>query len=327
MGGFLWAVGVIGAPNGAGRPSVQELWYLSQHITRSGQGGYAGGALTLLVTLFVVFLIVVVPLRVTNTYVIPPSDDRVFTVAGWNVQQGFDMSGQPNINCVADALRSAGVDLAGLSEANTPHPVTTNNNVLLAYASLLNMYSFQAAPSSLPSVDEGILSRLPFAESSVRTLGPLFECERCPTQAHVWARSVVTWRGTKIDFHAVHVEWLAEAAEQQVRYLTEQLQQHYASGPLILVGVFNMPHNKTTRPHDTSLRELTKKTGLREALGYMEPNSKLPLPPTEHLSGLHLDYIFYRGLEVTSSKILDHVQCSDHMPVVASFRLPGTDDA
>merc|ERR1712039_158391 len=197
-----------------------------------------------------------------------------------------------------------------------------NNNVLLAYANLLKMYSFHALPSSLPSVDEGMLSRLPMTQTSARPLDDaLSKCERCPAQTHAWARSVISWRGLKVHFHSVHVDWSAGVGETQVNYIAQQLQLHFASGPMILVGNFNMPHNATMRPHDTVLRRFAT-LGLREALATLEPTVKLPLPETSSLSGLHVDYIFYRGFEVAHAKVLADVKCSDHFPVVAALRLP-----
>merc|ERR1712046_232220 len=95
----------------------------------------------------------------------------------------------------------------------------------------------------------------------------------------------------------VHVANTTDPAPQ-IKYIAETIRAQYRKGPLILVGTFNAPQQATTRPSDTALAELLVDTGLKDAFGVLSPEAPLPLQPTHLLSGLHVDYIFYRGLDL-----------------------------
>uniref|UniRef100_A0A7S2B3Z5 Endonuclease/exonuclease/phosphatase domain-containing protein n=1 Tax=Alexandrium andersonii TaxID=327968 RepID=A0A7S2B3Z5_9DINO len=172
----------------------------------------------------------------------------------------------------------------------------------------------------MASVDGAVLSRLPFDDTSSRALKVLKGCDHCPTQTHLWTRARVIWQQVPVEFHSVHTEWFADSTDQ-LEDIAEQLRLHYSKGPLILVGTFNLPQRDDTLPLRTALGRLVQGTGLQEAFGSLAANASLPLRPTEFVSGLHLDYIFYRGLELVGASIHSDVECSDHMPLVASFRL------
>jgi len=246
---------------------------------------------------------------------------ELLTVVQYNVQQGFNMHGVFNTRCVSDALAAVGADLVGLAEASAPRLATSNRDMMQAYAGGLEVDYFPGAPGALSSVDGGFLSRLPFTNASARTLGVPQGCDHCPTQMHLWTRATVTWGKVLIHFHSVHLEWFSDNGPQ-VAEIAHEIREHYAHGPLILLGTFNMPNTDQKRPSETTLRQFLEGTGLREALGAMDPDAELPLPATERVRGLHVDYIFYRGLELRNASVLRDVKCSDHLPLVASFKLP-----
>jgi len=246
---------------------------------------------------------------------------ELLTVVQYNVQQGFNMHGVFNTRCVSDALAAVGADLVGLAEASAPRLATSNRDMTQAYAGRLQLGYFPGAPGALSSVDGGFLSRLPFTNASARTLRVPQGCDHCPTQMHLWTRATVTWGKVLIHFHSVHLEWFSDNGPQ-VAEIAHEIREHYAHGPLILLGTFNMPNTDQKRPSETTLRQFLEGTGLREALGAMDPDAELPLPATELVRGLHVDYIFYRGLELRNASVLGDVKCSNHLPIVASFKLP-----
>jgi len=317
--GLAWSFGVVSAPNGAGRPSVHELWYMSQHSAPK-RGLYSAGAVLLLCCFVAAFLGGAVPLRAFTAGLQKPGHSPTLVAAQYNVQQGFDIHGWPNAACATDFLRRVGADLVGLPEASAPRLATGNVAVGAAFGKRLGMNAYLGAPGALASIDGAVLSRLPFANVSSRALQVLMDCAHCPTQTHLWTRSRVTWNNVPIEFHSVHTEWFADATPQ-LEEIAAQIRTHYAKGPLIVVGTFNLPQRDDALPLHSALARLLRGTGLREAFGALAANASLPLAPTEFVSGLHLDYILYRDLELVGATIHSDVKCSDHMPLVASFRL------
>eukprot|EP00931_Biecheleriopsis_adriatica_P011346 TRINITY_DN112430_c0_g1_i1.p1 TRINITY_DN112430_c0_g1~~TRINITY_DN112430_c0_g1_i1.p1 ORF type:complete len:208 (+),score=36.32 TRINITY_DN112430_c0_g1_i1:1-624(+) len=187
------------------------------------------------------------------------------------------------------------------------------------------MNYWKGAPDALPSVDIAMVSSMTFKDAWTSSLEVLEGCSACPTQTHLWSGAKVNWQGVDIEIQVVHTEWFSDPSKQ-IKYMAEQIRAKYMDGPLILVGDFNMPQDKMTRPSSTALLELVTGTGLKATCEHkgkncLDPDVEMPLPPTEWISDLHLDWIFYRGLEFEKQTI-DEVTCSDHMPVAATFRLP-----
>mmetsp|Transcript_57572 Transcript_57572/g.115267 ORF Transcript_57572/g.115267 Transcript_57572/m.115267 type:complete len:710 (-) Transcript_57572:75-2204(-) len=317
MLGFLWCAGVACMQESSLVPSPYYSIAEQQHSHRA-----PNVSLLLLAAVSVVFFAVAVPIKTAFKPTAPELGyERSLVVVAYNIQQGFTLEGWPNVDCVTEVLRGVGADWVGLSESNAAHSITANNDVSLAIAAKLGMGYFPGPPGAVPSVDEGIISRLPFQHLSSGSLEVLQGCDACPTQTHIWARSVVLWRGVEVQLHSVHTEWFSDPSVQ-IEYIAEQIRKRFRRGPLILVGDFNLPQEATVRPYDTALRSLVEGTGLQAAGGFLDPEVQLPLPPTEFISGLHLDFIFYRGVELEETFIVSESTCSDHMPYVAKFRRP-----
>ncbi len=81
-------------------------------------------------------------------------------------------------------------------------------------------------------------------------------------------------------------------------------------GPMIVAGDFNTWNVKRVE----FLREFTYDLSLTEVC--FNDNSKQKKVFTNCL-----DYIFYRGLELIASKVIDAKKISDHNPIVATFKL------
>lgn len=78
-------------------------------------------------------------------------------------------------------------------------------------------------------------------------------------------------------------------------------------GPVILTGDLNV-----SPPHHL-LDYLMNKTGLVSAHDLLHPE------PTEETG--KLDYIFYKGLGLVSSSVINDWETSDHRPILAEFSL------
>lgn len=311
--GVAWCFGVLSAPNGASRPSVHDLWYLSRH-SGPPKRGYSSGALVLLGSLFCSFLSIAVPVHVaTREGIQGPADPALLIVGGYNVQQGFDLHGWSNVDCVASLLKGANVDLAGLTESNPPHVMAASANPTLAYAAKLRMAYYRGLPGALPSTGGAILSRLPFDKTSVYLEAPA-GCGTC--QTHLWQRVQVTWSGASLDFHTIHTDVRSDPTEQ-IKLVAQQIRTNFRHGPLILVGSFSRPTSASRRPARTLLAELLNGTGLTEAFGASKRNEEphaTELAPTRQS-----DYILYRDVNLIGKWTHSRSQCSNHMLMVASF--------
>ncbi len=80
-------------------------------------------------------------------------------------------------------------------------------------------------------------------------------------------------------------------------------------GPMIIAGDFNSWNKKRMK----KLLEMQKLLSL-QAISFKE-KSKI-----KSFMGYPLDYIFYRGLELLDSAVVDGKQLSDHNPLFAQFR-------
>ncbi|CAE8688384.1 unnamed protein product [Polarella glacialis] len=342
--GLGWGTGLLllGLAANAKRASREEHPIqgvpLDGHLGREGREGREGrgtsppslvrppnafdrGARFLLGGVAVLLCFVATPIRLLGAWTAPQHESGEYlVVAGYNVQQGFDPHGLPNTRCVMEVLRESSPDLVGLSESNSAHPVTANTDVSLMYARYLGFQYYQGAPGALTSADQAILSRLPFEDVSSSSLEVLLDCAHCPTQTHVWARARVMWKGTPVEFHSVHVG-ATDSGSSQIAFIASEIRAKYRYGPMILVGDFSLPQDPATRPYATALKHMMEGTGLMEAFGSLHPNMSLPLPATEFLRGLHNDYVFFRGFELVDALIMTEAKCSDHMPMITSFRL------
>lgn len=110
-----------------------------------------------------------------------------------------------------------------------------------------------------------------------------------------------------VNIHAVNFTYGTTEYHRQLRVLAEQLAKH--QGPIIVAGDFNSWSEERMAVMSKTLQTL----GLRE-VNY-QPDNRI-----QFITGLPLDHLFYRGLEVETAEapISD---ASDHNPIVVRFRL------
>ena len=94
----------------------------------------------------------------------------------------------------------------------------------------------------------------------------------------------------------------------ELEYIRSSIKSH--KGAMIVAGDFNTWNMKRVE----YLREFTRDLSLVEVC--FSDNSKL-----KKVFANCLDYIFYRGLKLIDSKVIDAKKISDHNPIVATFKL------
>ncbi len=109
-----------------------------------------------------------------------------------------------------------------------------------------------------------------------------------------------------INIHAVNFTFGTEDYEAQLKSLTKNLQKY--RGPVIFAGDFN----SWSEARFTVLKEALEKVGLAEVA--FEPDNR-----TQFITGLVLDHVFYRGLELEKAKA-PITDASDHNPMLVTFK-------
>lgn len=306
--GLTWLLGLAGCV---------PLLVRQQSSAGRGVAGVASGT-TLLC--FVIFL--GARLAMPRGGPVADDDDPTLLVCTYNVQQGYTFSGEFNRRCVRDLLLPLRPHVLATSEANTVHPIHALHCMAQVYAADLGMRALLGAPGALITIDGAILvdDRVVGAmDMRPEALEVFHNCADCPTQTHMWTRARVVWKGLEIDVHNVHTEWFTNPSAQ-IEHIARVIREDYRHGPLLLVGDFNAPQDRALHPARSSLATLLDGTGLTDVFGIVdnERAGTVPLPQTEMVDGLRLDYVFARGLEVLHAEIVQ-AQCSDHLPICVRF--------
>ncbi|MBY7661091.1 endonuclease/exonuclease/phosphatase family protein [Vibrio atlanticus] len=111
---------------------------------------------------------------------------------------------------------------------------------------------------------------------------------------------------TVINIHAVNFTFGTEDYKAQLKSLTDNLQKY--RGPVIFAGDFN----SWSEARFAVLKEALEKVGLTEVV--FDPDNR-----TQFMTGLVLDHVFYRGLEVEKAKA-PITDASDHNPMRVTFK-------
>ncbi|MEZ8337202.1 endonuclease/exonuclease/phosphatase family protein [Vibrio cyclitrophicus] len=109
-----------------------------------------------------------------------------------------------------------------------------------------------------------------------------------------------------INIHAVNFTFGTEDYKAQLKSLTDNLQKYH--GPVIFAGDFN----SWSEARFAVLKEALEKVGLTEVV--FDPDNR-----TQFMTGLVLDHVFYRGLEVEKAKA-PITDASDHNPMRVTFK-------
>ncbi|MDN3701209.1 endonuclease/exonuclease/phosphatase family protein [Vibrio artabrorum] len=109
-----------------------------------------------------------------------------------------------------------------------------------------------------------------------------------------------------INIHAVNFTFGTQDYEEQLESLTNNLQKY--RGPVIFAGDFN----SWSEARFAVLKEALEKVGLTEVA--FAPDNR-----TQFITGLMLDHVFYRGLDLEKAKT-PITDASDHNPMLVTFQ-------
>ncbi|WP_323086525.1 endonuclease/exonuclease/phosphatase family protein [Providencia alcalifaciens] len=131
---------------------------------------------------------------------------------------------------------------------------------------------------------------LRLAKSALITVYPL------PNGKHLMVANV----------HAINFSFGVDVYRKQLSKLGSHISKHV--GPVILAGDFNA----WSRQRVNALKRFIRSVGLKEVLYDLDLRTKA--------FGRPLDFMFYRGLKLKESRVLQ-TDASDHNPIITQFKL------
>ncbi|MBD1569056.1 MULTISPECIES: endonuclease/exonuclease/phosphatase family protein [Aliivibrio] len=110
-----------------------------------------------------------------------------------------------------------------------------------------------------------------------------------------------------INIHAINFTIGTEDYQQQIASLSKEVSRH--SGPMIIAGDFNT----WSEARLATLRKQVEELDMKEVI--FSPDERM-----RFMTGLALDHIFYRGLDIKEARSIKS-HASDHNPLQAIFSL------
>ena len=105
----------------------------------------------------------------------------------------------------------------------------------------------------------------------------------------------------------------ADTSKKQINFIAQKVLSVDQSRPVIVMGDFNL------NPNESQL-DVLHKLGFQSAL---HKQRRLNFPSTLRNRFAVVDHIFYRGLNLSESRtVVETEDMSDHLPVIAYFKLP-----
>jgi len=254
----------------------------------------------------------------------PPATLRVMT---YNVHQGFSAAGRLNVERIADVVRTANPAVLVLEESDTVR-VTSGGVDLVGYVASTAGYPYVAygPPTREQTYGVSILSRYPIEGWDYALLTSTLD-QRALVHAHIRVGDL------GVHVFGVHLGLQGGERERQVREVLN-LTAPYPE-PKILAGDFNAcPSGLCPGPGETPDRVYDLVTpAWTDAWAQANPGSPESsgftydsLRPYERI-----DYVFLAGIVAVRCEVLGNgapvavpVDASDHLPVVADLRLPGS---
>lgn len=243
-----------------------------------------------------------------------PAEDGTLTVVTWNVHQAFGNRGALDPAIYAAVLRDVDADIILLQESDTARLSSGHVDIVQWLARDLRMHAAYGDSGT------SVLSRYPFTDD-----------ERPPDAD--WTFEVgVDVDGTTVWVHSVHlaIGWLGNRSAQIDMLLRDEHHApHIVGGDLntcatcgFMFGrAANATRNESSPDYD---RIMTRYTDAWVAAGHAadDPSGvtfRLPAPTRR------FDHILVEGLDTLDARALDDARtraASDHLPTVATFRLP-----
>lgn len=111
---------------------------------------------------------------------------------------------------------------------------------------------------------------------------------------------------TVVNIHAINFVLHRQYKKEFMR-IVERI--HDIQGPMILCGDFNTWNKKRYETMMAYVKELGLKEVIFDSKVHIKSFNRQPL-----------DYVFYRGLDIESQKVLDISTISDHNPLIVKFK-------
>ncbi len=183
-----------------------------------------------------------------------------------------------------------------------------NTAQLLNFITQYNKVADQVPAYSFNDIFAGVMTisnHLPQCAISFREKEPLI---RVPKSALITIYPIANSVDQLLvaNVHAVNFSIGVKIYHQQIRMLVNRIQQH--QGPVILAGDFN----SWSQQRLSLLYQLIYSIGLNAV--------NFPIDDRKTFMGRPLDYVFYRGLQLDSAKIIC-THTSDHNPLLVHFKL------
>lgn len=246
-------------------------------------------------------------------------------VLTYNIASGIDVSGNLNINRIANVIKETGADIIGLQEVDInwgDRSDYMNQAELLAQA--LDMYAFFApiyeeAPIKKDEVRRQfgllVLSKYPIIRAINHEMTRLStqESEAKPKLQPGFLEALIDVEGNEVSFYVTHLDYRVDpiVRETQVAEMLETIPHH---SNVILMGDFN------AEPSAAELQSLFVR--FRDSWNGLDGKNQVssntfPVPEATK----RIDYILSsHNLNVSNVHVIKS-DASDHFPVVADFEI------
>lgn len=247
-----------------------------------------------------------------------PASDEI-TVMTYNIYQGYTPEGLVNLEHIRDTISAAGADLVGLQESDSGRVSSMNIDSILWLSTELGMYSYFGPPTSEQIVGVALLSKYPITNVTYHLLSH----EELP---RVLLETVVRIGTLDLTVFVVHLGLSYTDRTTQIDEVMTVV--NAAPGPKILMGDFNtlptgIPEPGVDTPNDTIYQDISMYLNdtWTAAGNPLDPPEGYTWPSTGPFE--RIDYIWVSpDISVLSCVVVTSAQGSDHLPVVASVRLP-----
>ncbi len=221
----------------------------------------------------------------------------------FNIQQGFDRQGIVNFEKVAEIIEATKANIVGLQETDTLRPTSSGRDVVEWLGWRLGLHYYEGPKTRDSTFGNGLLS----AFSIVATETIILPSEG---ELAVLIKAKISVNEGILNIFVAHfgeteMDRLSQAAK------TAQIIKQ-TTGPLILLGDFN------SEPQSVQIKTIIQ-AGVIDA--YATTHNQTHAPTTVDGNST-IDFIFYRGLQIKGSGIVQGYTGSDHRPVYAVFELP-----
>lgn len=265
----------------------------SRHLPPSRERAWEFGVL------IPAFLLLLLPLHQFVTWNAPPAPPAAafpLRVATYNIHQGFDITGQPSLDAIADVLESEQPQVVALQEVPRGWAVNGSVDALGWLSERLGMHAAWG-PAADRLWGNAVLSRYPIVAVENRPM-PNNEALRFDRAYLVVTIAVPGQRVQVVATHLHHVQQEPQRRLPQVRALLDGIDW---DRPTILLGDLN------AQPHDEEVQLLTQS-------GLLASDSPIPTYPSER-PRRQIDHVLATDHFVLHDVRAIQTTASDHLPL------------